>query len=194
MAYFPEDFEQAFNHAMLYEVGGWWNPNDPDVIAGSILTRSQRQKVGYVNIPADRGGETKYGIAQNANRDVVVRELDLYGAMTVYYNRYWMNGYCDKIAYPVSIIHFDGCVNHGVKRACRFLQKSVGAIEDGIIGPNTLQKIANADRRSVVRSISDTRAEFYLAIVRNNPSQNMFLNGWMRRINEITKYAMDKLE
>lgn len=191
MTYFPEDFEKAFNHAMLYEVGGFWNPKDPDVISGAYVTREQRKKVGYVNIPADRGGETKYGIAQNANTDIVVRNLNLAGAMKVYYERYWLTGYCDKLPYPVTVIHFDGCVNHGVRRACRFLQKAVGVEQDGIIGPATLRAVAAKSRKDIIQDISNYRADFYLAIVRNNPSQKMFINGWMRRINEVTAYTLE---
>lgn len=194
MTDFNGDYIDAFNHSMLYEVGPFWDPEDPDVIDGLIETREQRRKVGYVNIPADRGGETKYGIAQKPNPDVDVRHLDLAGAMDVYFDEYWLQGKCDQILYPVSLIHFDGCVNHGIGRANKFLQRAVGASADGIIGRITLQKVADADPRQLIESISDQRITFYNEIVRRDSSQSIFLKGWMRRINEVTKACLDALD
>lgn len=193
MADYPPEFVDAFNHAMLYEVGAFWDPTDPDVIDGNIQTREQRRKVGYVNIPQDRGGETKYGVAQRANPDIPVRDLNLYGAMAVYFYKYWLVGKCDRMPYPLTIIHFDGCVNHGPVRAAKFLQSAAGVGVDGQIGDVTLQAIAEQDQATIIQNISAARAQFYNDIVARNPSQQMFLNGWMRRINEVTEYTLNAL-
>lgn len=189
-----EAFLYAFNHAMIYEVGAFWNPDDPDVQHGRIETREQRRKVGYVNIPQDRGGETKYGVSQRANPEVNVRNLDLRGTLDVYERKYWRAGFCDRLAYPLSIIHFDGCVNHGVGRACKFLQRAAGVTEDGVIGRMTLAAIEARGQEQMIRRISDIRRNFYQQIVDRNPSQRIFLNGWMRRIDEVTEYTFSKLQ
>lgn len=193
MADLTPEFEDAFHHAMLYEVGAFWDAQDDDVIAGNFATREQRKKVGYVNIPQDRGGETKYGIAQKANLRVSVRDLDLYGAMDVYFHEYWLPGKCDRLPYPLTIMHFDGCVNHGVGRAAKFLQTAIGVEADGVIGDFTLQTVAEQDQASIIQSISALRTEFYHNIVKRNPSQKIFLNGWLRRINEVTEYTLNAL-
>jgi lysozyme family protein len=190
---FPKDFEYAFNHAMLYEVGPFWDPYDPDVVAGNIQTREQRRKVGYVDIPQDRGGETKYGIAQDANPQVIVRDLDLATAKDVYFDRYWLPGRCDEIPYPISIIHFDGCVNHGVNRAIRILQAAVGVGVDGKIGSQTIEAILSSDYIRLIQNIAERRRNLYMNIVRNNPSQEIFLDGWMRRIAEVEDYTLAAL-
>lgn len=193
MADFTDDFLFAFNHAMIYEVGAFWNPEDPEVIAGLIETKDQRRKVGYVNIPADSGGETKYGVAQRPNPTVAVTTLDLAGAMDVYYNRYWLTSSCDKLSSPLSIIHFDGAVNHGIGRASKFLQTAVGVEADGQIGPATLDAVANKDPKEIILSISQLRIDFYNSIVASKPNQKMFLNGWLRRISEVTAFTLEKL-
>lgn len=190
---FYQDFIDSFNHAMLYEVGGFWNPEDEDVIQGRYQTREQRQKVGYVNIAADRGGETKYGIAQKANPNVRVRDLDLAGAMEVYFRDYWYAGKCYLLPYPVSLMHFDGCVNHGPRRATKFLQVAAGVEVDGIIGDQTAGAIDGMSLADAITSISEQRINFYNAIVRNDPSQKIFLKGWMRRINEVTEFCLSSL-
>lgn len=190
---FTEEFKAAFDHAMIYEVGAFWNPNDPEVIKGLCQTREQRRKVGYVNIAADRGGETKYGIAKKANPSVNISLLNLNGAMQTYFNEYWLRGKNDKLPYPISLIHFDGCVNHGVGRAAKFLQRAANVNDDGIIGNGTLAAIKAADPKSLIKSISEQRINFYNGIVARDASQKTFLKGWMRRIDEITDFTLKAL-
>lgn len=188
---FDIEFRAAFDHAMIYEVGPFWDPTDPDVINGLIMTRDQRRKVGYVNDKFDRGGETKYGIAKNANPNVSVGTLNLKQAMGIYFDRYWKAGCCDILSYPLNYLHFDGCVNHGVGRACKFLQAACGIPpqgQDGIIGPKTLAILDKKDGYKLGVSICEQRTRFYKAIVANNPGQGRFLNGWLRRINEMRAY------
>lgn len=194
MTDFTNDFLQAFNHAMLYEVGSFWNPEDADVISGQIDTKEQRKKVGYVNIPADRGGETKYGIAKNANPSVDVRNLDLAGAMDIYFTNYWLKGKCDRLTYPLTVMHFDGCCNHGIGRASKFLQRAAGVEADGSIGDQTVMAIEGMDSATLIQNLSDIRTQFYSSIVQRDPSQGVFLNGWMRRINEVTQYTLSHLQ
>lgn len=187
------EFIHAFNHAMIYEVGPFWNPSDPDVIAGKIDTKEQRKKVGYVNIPADKGGETKYGIAQKMNPNVNVRQLNLAQAMAIYEQNYWVRGLNNCLSYPLSIMHFDGCVNIGVGRASKFLQQAIGVEADGKIGPITLAKIQSIDQKILITNLSKTRSNFYYNIVKNDPPQKIFLNGWIRRITEVTDFTISKL-
>lgn len=191
---FSDDFLYAFDHAMIYEVGSFWDPTDPDVVDGLISTKDQRRKVGYVNIPQDRGGETKFGIAQKANPEIYVRDLTLQDAMEVYYEKYWLRGACDMLPYPLTIIHFDGCVNHGIGRAKKFLQQAVGVEADGVIGAQTLEAIHSLDQQEIIDAISQIRTNFYNSIVQRDSSQKIFLKGWMRRIQEVTDFTLSKLQ
>lgn len=191
---FPKSFDEAVNHAMLYEVGGHWNLDTPGVREGLIETQAQRRAVGYVNDPLDRGGETKYGVARNANPDLDITLIDWAGAKRVYYRRYWLAANCDDITlfYPrLAVLHFDGAVNHGVGRANRFLQRAAGANEDGDIGPASLTAIQAKDEIQLCNSVCDLREAFYRQIVANRPEQARFLNGWLRRISEMRAFSTD---
>lgn len=183
----------AFNHSMIYEVGPFWNPNDLEVQRGLIQTAAQRKKVGYVNIAGDNGGLTKYGIAQNANRNVNVAALDLNQAMQIYFNSYWLSAKCNQIPYPVQIMHFDAAVNHGVGRAIKMLQEAVGAVPDGVIGPVTLAKVSAVPPQQIMDALNRVRCNQYMKIVNANPSQKKFLNGWMRRASEVYQFALSQM-
>ena len=184
---YTSDFEDALNHAMQYEVGKFWKLT-PDVELGLIATPAQRRAVGYVNDPADAGGETKFGIAKNANPTVDIKKLTWPQAQQIYFQRYWLAGSCDRMPSALAVLHFDGCVNHGVGAAAKFLQRALGVRDDGEIGPVTLGRLENADILAVCDSICRQRAEFYHSIVKRKPNQSKFLKGWLARINDVAAY------
>lgn len=192
MSQYSESFNKALLHAMRYEVGQHFTLT-PEVIQGLCETPGQRRATGYVNDPLDAGGETKFGIAKNANPTLNIKALTWAQAEAVYYNKYWLAAQCDRlndISPSLTVLHFDGAVNHGITNAARFLQRSIGVIPDGVIGPVTLQKLRVADERLVLNSICDAREIFYRAIVKQRPNQSRFLNGWLRRINEMRAFVL----
>lgn len=193
MSDFSKEFLLAFNHAMIYEVGPFWDPTDPEVQQGLCDTKDQRRKTGYVNIPADTGGETKYGVAKSANPDVDIRLMDLQTAMSIYCSRYWDPARCADITSPVVISYFDACVNHGLPRGAKLLQQAAGTAVDGSIGPGTLSAVAVADPVQLVNNFSKLRSDFYYAIVNRNPTQTMFLDGWLKRNKDVIAYTLSQI-
>lgn len=186
---YNKNFDDAVSHAMKYEVGGFWNPLHPAVNSGDISTSANRKATGYVNDPVDRGGETKFGIAKNANPSVNIAKLKWDEAKQIYYDKYWLTGKCDNLPKALASIHFDACINHGVGRANKMLQQALGVVVDGAIGPKTLAAAKAVDQRKAVTQYATIRRNFYHSIVKNNPSQAKFLNGWLRRIDEVEAFA-----
>ena len=189
MATYTKAFEHAIDHAMLYEVGGFWNVNHPAVAQGLINTAANRKAVGYVNDPDDNGGETKFGVAKNANKDLNITGLTWEQAKAVYFLRYWIAGKCDQLPARLAVLHFDGCVNHGVTRANTFLQRAAGVNPDGVVGPVTIAKIKTLPVMTLLNSVCQQREQFYRNIVSANPSQSKYLTGWLRRISEMKAYV-----
>lgn len=181
-------FDKAVDHAMLYEVGGFWKLT-PEVEAGLINTPAQRKAVGYVNDPTDCGGETKFGVAKNANQDLDIAKLTWAQAKAVYETRYWDAAKCDKLGGRYAALHFDIAVNHGVKRAAISLQRALGVDDDGVIGNITLSKAAEVDQIDLCNKVCDQRKKYYEDIIKNNPSQAKYRNGWMRRCDELRAFT-----
>lgn len=183
-------FEKAVDHAMLYEVGGFWKLT-PEVEAGLISTPAQKKAVGYVNDPLDRGGETKFGVAKNANPELDIAGLTWAEAKDVYYKKYWLASKCDQLPGRYAALHFDVAVNSGPGRAAKFLQRALSLTDDGVIGPVTLKAANEIDVFLLCESVCLQREQFYNNIVAKDPSQARFINGWMRRVNELRKFVLD---
>ena len=72
-------------------------------------------------------------------------------------------------------------VNAGVGRAVRLAQIVSGAVADGLIGPKTIEAINKCDDKMFNARFDEEEIKYYEAIVRNNLSKDIFLNGWKNR-------------
>lgn len=185
MTTFPLDFVEAFHFSMNYEVGPQYNKDDVETIAGKCDTKAQRRKTGYVNNANDKGGETKFGVAKKSHPNINIKALTLNGAMQIFYNEYWLAGDCDKLKAPLSIAHFDACVNHYINRAAKFLQEAVGVDIDGILGRHSIAAINEGDPIELTQKQIKIRERFFRTLAKNNPSQEEFLDGWLARVESI---------
>ena len=183
---YPQIFQTAINKLMNYEVGGFWDINAPGAKDGTIPGAC-----GYVNDPADPGGETKYGLARNDNPSVDITNLDLAGAMDIYWTKYWLTTRCDQLPDRVAVLVFDGSVNNGPGTSAKFLQRAIGVTADGSIGQQTLAAVNAGDPIAICNSICDQRNKYYQNIVANNPTEGKYLTGWLRRISEMRTFTTD---
>lgn len=152
---------------------------------------------GFVHHPADRGGPTKYGITQRTlsewlGRPATVDEvwqLDEETAREIYVTRYLAGPRIDTLPPEIVPQLFDMAVNHGPRRAVRILQEVLGLAGwrvdvDGVIGPQTRKAAFEARDRMgpfLANAIADQRANFYRRLVAADPSQRVFLRGWLNR-------------
>lgn len=162
----------------------------------SALPFVLRWEGGFVDHPADPGGRTNKGVTQRvydawrrrqglAQRDVKLIEHD--EVHRIYETGYWIPPRCDLLASPLGLVQFDTAVNMGAGRAVRFLQRAAGCGVDGDFGPVTERAVAACDVGALVGAYCDLREAFYRQIVRNKPSQQVFLRGWMNRLGSLRR-------
>lgn len=113
---------------------------------------------GYVNNPADPGGETKYGISKRAYPTLDIANLTLEDAKAIYKRDYWDALNLDSEPYDHALCLFDCAVNQGVGRA-----KQLAAAVS--FGP-------------FVVNFQAERALHYASL----PTWPTFGRGWMRRL------------
>jgi lysozyme family protein len=157
-----------------------------------------RVEGGYSDHPADRGGPTKYGITQTTydawrrERKLEPRHvstIEIAEARGIYHERYWTKSRCGDLPWPVSLVQFDSCVQHGVRMAARFLQEIAGVWVDGVVGAVTVKAVRELADRVTPREVADRilwrRARYYASIVAGDPSQVVFLRGWISRLEHL---------
>jgi lysozyme family protein len=151
--------------------------------------------------PVDRGGRTSRGVTQHdwdrwrklhpeRNLPTDVWKAPKEDIHLLYKTFYWDAMHCDQLPAGVDYAVFDYGVNSGIGRAPKVLQGILGVLADGHVGNETMGALARANPPSLINAICDERMIFVAAIVRNNPSQARFINGWRSRITRVRSVAL----
>lgn len=151
---------------------------------------------GFVNHKDDKGGATNFGITIATLSDYLGREasigdvknMPIQLARQIYRKNYYEKPNVYMLDAPLDLAVFDICVNSGASRAGKILQEACNAcgstlFVDGKIGAKTAFE-ANThlvNKKDILNKITDLRVSFYREIVKNNPSQGVFLKGWIIR-------------
>jgi lysozyme family protein len=155
-----------------------------------------RWEGGYVNHPADPGGATNKGVTQKvydgwrARQGLPARSVKLIEdaeVQAIYEGNYWLPPRCDLLQQQLDLVQFDTAVNMGVGRAVQFLQRSLGCSVDGDFGQETQKAATTCDLGTAIAAYCDTREAFYRNLATKNPKLQVFLKGWMNRLNALRK-------
>jgi lysozyme family protein len=164
------------------------------------LKRILKHEGGYVNDPLDSGGMTNLGVTKRVWEEFVghpVSEADM-RALTpeiiapMYKMKYWNSSYCEVLPKGLDYVVFDFAVNAGTGRSVKTLQQAIGCVADGVIGPKTMAAINDAEPKNLIEKFSDARADFYQGIVTRKPDQARFIKGWLNRVEDARKLALEE--
>ena len=155
-----------------------------------IFERLINREGGFVDNPVDRGGPTKYGITAktlSAYRGCDVNHQDISGLSEDEAKAIYKKLYCDTPGYSkiknelIKELVIDCAVLHGQSRTTTWLQRTLGVKEDGICGPQTHAALGHANDYLICQKLTSERVKFIADIVVNDPSQLVFLRGWIAR-------------
>jgi len=166
-----------------------------EAVAG-LIKRVLKREGGYVNHPADRGGPTNFGITQKTlsawlGRPATIQEvksLTVATAIEIYAQLYYSKPRINKLPTQIQEFIFDSSVNHGPKRAVRFVQKICNLcrfgplVVDGIVGPKTIRAAFAAQEEMGVWFLAALLEE------RRQFSQEVFRAGWLNRVDEFDTF------
>jgi len=164
------------------------------------LKRILKHEGGFVNDPLDSGGMTNLGVTKRVWEEFVghpVSEADM-RALTpeiiapMYKMKYWNSSYCEVLPKGLDYVVFDFAVNAGTGRSVKTLQQAIGCVADGVIGPKTMAAINDAEPKDLIAKFSDARADFYQGIVARKPDQARFIKGWLNRVEDARKLALEE--
>jgi lysozyme family protein len=155
---------------------------------GSIIDDIHRREGGAeeTNDPADRGGRTKYGISEAANPEAWADgDVSEEEAREIYAFKYLKAPGFDKVQDPkLQAVLVDFGVTSGPALAIMKLQEILKVTADGVIGPNTLAAIEAQEPRRLTNKLALARIQMAGRVVKKDPSQLKFLNGWLNRFAE----------
>ena len=150
---------------------------DKDEYFEKMLQFVLAREGGYVNNPADIGGETNKGITHGTYDSYrrskglpsqSVKNISDDEVRDIYYNNYYKSSGADKLDNPqLGLYVFDTAVNMGVGTAKSLLKESGENLE-------TFEKL---------------RRNKYQAYANSKESQKQFLKGWNNRVDHVNDYA-----
>lgn len=144
----------------------------------TTLDRVLGHEGGYVNDPADPGGETNWGISKRSYPNVDIKNLTRDQAAAIYLRDFWTPLKADRLHDGVAFQLMDSAVNSGIAQSIRFLQRALDVADDGHFGPNSLKASENMSETDQIMRFNAERIEF-MTKLKNWPNHG---KGWMRRI------------
>jgi lysozyme family protein len=155
---------------------------------------------GYTNHPKDPGGATNKGITQKVYDEyrlskkhplVNVKHILDYEVNEIYETRYWNLVRAKWLKASLGLVMFDTAVNFGPNGAIRRLQKALQLKITGTWTQEISEIIHVCDAGKVALEICKLRKIWRNYRVKQNPTQKVFLKGWLNRdndlINEVNK-------
>lgn len=169
----------------------------------AAFSRIAKNEGGYQANPSDNGNYNSLGLLVGTNRGVSAKlyetwigrppsVADMKGitsaiAANIFRQRYWNKIYGDSISsQPVAEILFDGVINHG--QGVKLAQEVLGVTADNSFGQQTFNALENMNPAKFYNAYKERRRKYYYQLAENNPSQLVFLNGWLKRLEKFNDF------
>ena len=125
---------------------------------------------GQSDHPDDFGGRTNMGITEGlaAKYGLTPDEITKEKATEIYYQSYWLAAGCNELDWPISLACLNTSVHSGVGKAKEFNQM-----------------IGDGSPSAEARAYAQRQEDEYRAIAADDPSQLVFLQGWLNRSSDL---------
>lgn len=171
--------------------GGYSNhPSDTGGETYKGIARNHNKNWQGWQIIDDAKRQTGFPAILDSNHELQKMVLDCYKA------NYWDRLRLDEV-YSQSIANelFDTAVNMGVYKAGTFLQRALNVANrqgrdypelkvDGKVGSKTLAALQRSNAHSIYKLLNVLQGYEYVKICERNPTQEVFMHGWLRRVFE----------
>jgi lysozyme family protein len=142
---------------------------------------------GYVDNPADPGGETNWGISKRSYPNINIKTLTRDGAKEIYRRDFWARVNADKLFDGVAYQLFDFAINSGIETAVRYFQRALRVADDGHWGAVSQAAADKTSESDQIMLLNAERLEF-MTRLKNWPDAS---RGWSRRIAGNLRYGAE---
>jgi len=158
---------------------------------------------GFSNDPEDRGGATMWGITQAEIDTKIghhasieeVKAFPIEKAKEIYKFKYWDRMRLDEVNNDMlKIMFFDQGVNRGCGTVVKQVEALVSTTADGLMDTITLSKINGTNALDLAFSFFKVSQISYIRIVKNNPSQMVFMLGWINRTHKLLNLIRNNIK
>lgn len=156
---------------------------------------------GLVILPFDKGGPTVCGVtyatycAWKKKQGQPTPTVEAMVTMSweewlgLFKGLFWDRCRGDEIgSQAVADMLVDWCWTSGVPWPVRRLQKVLGVDVDGVVGSKTLYELNCWNGEDLAQVLAEERADYYKGVVKSNPKQGVFLQGWLNRVDDCLKW------
>ncbi|MDY7579345.1 glycosyl hydrolase 108 family protein [Herbaspirillum sp. RTI4] len=144
---------------------------------------------GYVNNPADPGGETMYGVTLRVARAFgyagAMRDLPIETAKAIAKKQYWDPLRLDEFDPRVAFQIFDANYNGG--HPVIWMQGAAGVKADGLLGAVTIAAVAATDPLKFIMRWNSLRIRYFTSL----ETWPTFGKGWSNRIADNLKIGAE---
>lgn len=170
-----DSFQKALKFALKWE-GGQGSPQDLGGVIYKGITQttyeSYRRKKGLTTQPVSKMSD---------------EEVE-----SIYYEMYWLASNANIMDLPLAAVHFDTAVNFSLKASIEFLQETLGGIDvDGVWGGQTSRALELQNNLATAKRYCQGRIDYRHQRVEANSSQKIFLEGWLKRDNDLLNYVKE---
>lgn len=195
-----ENLPQPWHRSVLNYEGGY---------ANHPLDRGGETNLGITFRTLERAKKLGLAPANMTVRDLTHHPEVVYA---IYNVMYYQDGLCHRMPAMLSFAFYDACVNHGRGgRNARGNPVGAGMLLqyilinrynknitfDGVVGPASLRalnEVLEFDSVFNVTEYFNNRRELYFRrIVQSNPSQQVFLRGWLNRLEKVREMCRRKV-
>lgn len=142
--------------------------------------------------PRDPGGLTLWGVARNEHPEISDVEWSAFtfaDAQALRRASYWDACRCVAMPWPLALAIYEDAINSGVTAAVRRLQRALGVVVDGKIGPHTLAAIPDPESDALGRLFFKFMYSSAAAYATDRNAA-IYLNGWLNRLVIVTEAAL----
>lgn len=148
----------------------------------------------FTNDPLDRGGPTRYGVIQvrydqfRASNKLPLQSVKFISRTevdSIYADYYWqpVKGWLFHPKVGATLMDFG--VNSGPSRSIKYLQWALGRTQTGKLSDQDIAAANQLDPLKLALKLIGMRESFLKGIVRGNPKQVRFLDGWLNRTRDL---------